>query len=382
MIRLILAVVLVATVGQNLVAKGPGLERPDPHGIIEWTRKVYSNGKWNGSPDIAHWKGNYYVVVNQGSVHPGTDGPAIVLRSSNLNKWEQIHTTNGSAVDCKLLALPSRLIFYYLYMKRQGDPLSVQKPDAGNYVETRAIYTDDGENWSKPKRMYHRLHNFWRPKIFHGVVYVASDTIDVGRSTYLTRAEEQNYRLYRVDLLSSTDGLHWKKVSTLLKGNPHFPITEVELVFRPDGQMWAFTRQNIFSRSLPPYLHWTNQPAGIMGGGIGGPSMIAVGNDVFLAGRFYGYLKNHGPPESPQTNKIATSLWKHAKATDKFERIADLPKPAYADMGYNGFVATQDGIFVLYYSGHAHGETAEARSTKADIYIAKLKLGIPADTIK
>ena len=78
--------------------------------------------------------------------------PDIVLRSSNLKEWEHVYTTtgppaNGSAVEGKLLALPNRLILYYLYMHRPGEmepSLPLPKPDVRNYVETRAVYTEDG----------------------------------------------------------------------------------------------------------------------------------------------------------------------------------------------------------------------------------------------
>lgn len=383
MVRFGVAVIFVAGIGCAVTASEPTLETSDPNGLIEWTRKVYSNGKWNALPDIAYWRGHYYVAINQGTFHPGLHGPDIVLRSSNLKEWEHVYTTtgppaNGSAVEGKLLALPNRLILYYLYMHRPGEmepSLPPPKPDVRNYVETRAVYTEDGLSWSKSQRVYKPLNNCWKPKVHNGVIYMASDTFDLGRTDYVTAAEEANPRLCRIDLLRSTDGLNWKKVSTILKGNAHFNITETALVFRPDGEMWAFTRQDFLSRSRPPYSDWTNRSAGIPGGGIGGPEMIAIGNDVYVAGRYYGYLKGVGPANTPQTNKIATSIWKYDHVAGKFQRIADLPKPAYADQGYAGFVATHEGVFVVYYSGHEHGETKEARTTKADIFLSKLRIG-------
>ena len=83
--------------------------------------------------------------------------------------------------------------------------------------------------------------------------------------------------------------------------------------------MWALTRQNILARACPPYLDWTHKSLGIEGGGIGGPAMIRIGNDIYAAGRFV------GPSLLAQGNKIATSLWKHDEAADRLERIADLP---------------------------------------------------------
>jgi len=307
-ICIVLAVTL-STVSNRVAAadephlKRPTLENPDPNGVIEWTRKVYSNGKWNATPDVAHWRGNYYVCINKGNVHNGMDGPAIVLRSSDLKKWDLVYTTtnapaNGSAVDCKLLALRDRLILYYVYMDRR---------DAGNYSETRVVYTGDGKSWSASQRVYEPGHNFWKPKLHDGLVYVASDYINAGRDGRVSAADENNPKLFRIDLLRSKDGLRWEKVGTIQKDAP-WSITETSLVFRPDGELWAFTRQDFLSRSRPPYKDWTNDRAHIMGGGIAGPAMIGIGNDVYLAGRFYSYLAEHGPQRGLRSVRIHRRL--------------------------------------------------------------------------
>ena len=150
-------------------------------------------------------------------------------------------------------------------------------------------------------------------------------------------------------------------------------MTETELVFWPDGELWALTRQNVLSRAYPPYSDWTNWTLGIDGGGIAGPAMIRIGNGVYAAGRFAG-------PSVIAHGKIATSLWKYDEPAEvyhsaTFEQIAFLPKPAFADLGYAGFVSTEDGVFLVYYSGHTYGETRAARDTKAAIYLAKLNIG-------
>ena len=351
-VSLALVVILTAD-GRSETAEGPSVARPDPQGMVEWVRNIYADGAWNGTPDITHWRGDYYVVVNQGKVHPGHDGPGMVLRSSSLQKWEKIYTTSSTAVDCKLLALPDRLMFYYLYW---------EIGEAPHYVESRVVYTEDGQSWSEPQRVHEPQHNFWRPKVYDGVIYVASDTSSS-----------------RVDLLRSADGLRWEKVSTVVEqseGPRGYPwtVTETDLLFWPDGELWALTRQNVLSRAYPPYAEWTHWTLGIEGGGIAGPSMIRIGNDIYAAGRFV------GPSLLAQGNRVATTLWKYDETDERyisarFKKIAYLPKAAYADMGYAGFVATEDGIYVVYYSGHTYGETAQARNTKADIYLAKLNIG-------
>ena len=369
--------------GEDLRLQAPGLENADPNGLISWTRKVYANGQWNATPDIAWWRDHYYVSINKGTVHNGVDGPVVVLKSADLKEWELVYTTSGapgkgSAVDCKLLSLPDRLLLYYVYMNRAVDP---EKPGARSYAETRAVVTRDGENWSKSQRVYQPGHNFWKPKVRDGVIYVASDYINAGRAEYVTAAEERNPKLSRVDLLRSTDGLVWEKVSTILK-DPPWSVTETAIAFRPNGELWAFTRQDFLSRSSPPYTEWTSQRGHVLGGGIAGPEMIALGDELYLAGRFYAYLAKHGPPDSPQTNKFATSLLKYNKSAARFQSVADLPLASYADMGYSGFVQTKEGVFLIYYSGHAYREANLGRgdyTTQTDIYVSKLNIGKAAN---
>jgi hypothetical protein len=369
-----LAVILVVVMSLEVTAAEPTLKNSDPNELIEWTRKIFSDGKWNATPDITYWRGHYYVAINQGKKHNGLNGQSIVIRSSDLVKWERVHATDRPSVDCKFLALPERLMLYHLFQQR-ADVSKPQGPDNRNYIETRVTVTEDGTDWSESKLVYKPLQNLWRPKVHNGVIYVANDFMKLGRSDYVTAEEEANPLLYHVELLCSSDGFEWDPVSTILKGNPHFPITETAIAFLPDGELFAFTRQNFISRSKPPYTTWTNENAKMASGGIGGPSLITFGNDLFVSGRYYGYLKDHGLASSPQTNRIATSLWKYNHQEKLLDRIADFPRPAYADLGYTGFVATDEGVFMVYYSGHEYGETAAARNTKADIFLSKLRIG-------
>ena len=136
--------------------------------------------------------------------------------------------------------------------------------------------------------------------------------------------------------------------------------------FRPDGELWVLTRQSILSRARPPYLYWTHESAST--GTIGGPAMIQIGNDLFAGGR-YSEL-----PDKDGKGQSVTSVWKYDQGTGRFERIADLPEAAHTDTGYPGFVATEEGVYIVYYSGHAYGDD-EAYAVKADIYLAKLDIG-------
>jgi len=340
---------MIASSGEG-TAEGASVSRSDPHGIVEWGRRIYADGMHNAWPDIAYWRGNYYVVFTRGTAH-NTEGVGMVLRSSNLRDWEHIYTTSSSSLggDCKLLALPERLMLYYVVYhdpQHEGD------------VETQAVYTEDGQNWSEPQRVYEPRYNFWGPKVHNGLIYVAADI------------EEDN--LQRVELLRSADGLAWEKVSTIVEGSQSQvggKVTETAIAFWPDGELWALTRQNILSRARPPYTNWTNEPAFPEGNPwIGGPGMIRIGNDIYAAGRTYPVVA-----VSDKYDGRATSLWKSDQGTHGFEWIADLPKAAHTDTGYAGFVATEEGVYVVYYSGHAY-EEEEAHMVKTDIYLVKLNI--------
>ena len=65
----LVVVLLAAASSRQAAAEGPSLKKPslensDPNGVIQWTRKIYEDGKWNATPDIVHWKGHYYVCIN------------------------------------------------------------------------------------------------------------------------------------------------------------------------------------------------------------------------------------------------------------------------------------------------------------------------------
>ena len=81
-----LILLCIAGVCGTGAAAEPTLDNPDPNNLIEWTRRIYTNGQWNATPDIAYWQGHYYVAINQGRFHNGWADPTIVIRSSSNPK--------------------------------------------------------------------------------------------------------------------------------------------------------------------------------------------------------------------------------------------------------------------------------------------------------
>ena len=89
----------------------------------------------------------------------------------------------------------------------------------------------------------------------------------------------------RLGLLSSSDGLSWEKVSTILEGE----YTETALLFLPDDSLLAFTRQGpgpSISHARPPYTQWKVYE----GPKMGRPDAVLVGNTILVTGRSYNYV--------------------------------------------------------------------------------------------
>ncbi len=44
----------------------------------------------------------------------------------------------------------------------------------GKELDTWLSYTDDGQTWSAPQKVYERQFILWKPCIYHGVFYATA----------------------------------------------------------------------------------------------------------------------------------------------------------------------------------------------------------------
>ena len=239
------------------VGVGPASAR-EPEVLFESIQKVHSDGKWNGRPAIEFWRGQYYIFFRSGYRHGEDDGGIFALRSKSdtPNDWSTVPIIDGpqNEAEVHVLATPQRL-FAYIVME---DSVS------GEVIGSNVIYTDDGVHWSDPVRVYSNGFSVWKPHSHEGVHYLAADVLGDHP---------------RVELLKSTDGLKWRKVSNILQEEQK--MTETDLVFLEDGTLLALTRQGRLSRSRPPYTEWTTRKCSFLGG----PALGRVGDTVLAAGR-------------------------------------------------------------------------------------------------
>jgi len=265
-------------------------EEPQPHAgvqaevLLERVEKIYSDGKWNGRATIVLWKGRYYLFFRTGSRHDSPDGAIRMMHTeSNIpRQWStspyaaknyRATVAAGKPLDpigpgpsatvvidtppdeheAHILATPERLFAYTV----------VEGSETGSVAGTMVSYTDDGTTWSSPEFVYEPGWSFWKPRSRDGVHYVTADVMTGNR---------------RVELLSSTDGLDWKKVSTIAEG----ALTEVAILFLKDGTLLAVARQGWIYKADPPYTTWTSRKQRT---GIDGPALELVGETILASGR-------------------------------------------------------------------------------------------------
>jgi hypothetical protein len=265
--------------------------------VIEKAQKIYSSPenetlKYCGWPDIAFWRGKYYVIFSRKKGHSAEppDGPGlVVIESTDLENWSETVLKDfslphggekkGDDRDAKVFATPDRLF-----------AINIPYPHDG-YIS----YTEDGVNWSAWRQIYPAGEGIqgrdirvsavqtygaqcWRPKEYNGTYYLPCD-----------------YYNDRVDLLKSTDMLNWQLAGTIMsraKYEHNESPTETEIVFLKDGRCLALTRMRptsnhpelpSFSISSPPYSSWDFK----FGTAIpfGGPAAHRFGDTILVIAR-------------------------------------------------------------------------------------------------
>ena len=238
----------------------------DPEILFERIEKIISDGRWNGRPSVVFWKGRYWLSFSSAVKHIDLDSKILMIRSNGPEPkgWSQptivLDTQERCDVECHLLATPDRLFAYIV----QEEPVA-GKPGDFRAAGTLVIYTEDGESWSEPRPAHDPPWSLWKPKAHRGIHYVAADIMEGGP---------------RLDLLKSSKGLRWEKVSTILEGE----YTETALLFLPDDSLLAFTRQGpgpSISHARPPYTQWKVYE----GPKMGGPDAVLVDNTILVTGR-------------------------------------------------------------------------------------------------
>jgi len=237
----------------------------NPDVLLERMEKIFSDGKWNGRPEVVFWRGRYYLTFRSASGHDSPDGRLrmLVSKGNEPRGWtlEELHKPPvGDASEGHMLVTSERM-FAYVVLNTAGAPAQEEN-------STVVVHSEDGRHWSEPIEVYERGYSFWKPVTQGGAHYVAADIMTTDP---------------RVELLTSKNGIEWQRVSTIMDGK----FTEAAIVFLKDGRLVAFTRQGRIALSRPPYKQWETFNASDAGGPawLSGPAAALIGDTVLLSGR-------------------------------------------------------------------------------------------------
>lgn len=325
--RLLALPVLVG--GATVFAAGAGEQTNAPVSPRS-IRKLVADGRHNAFTALVKWKDQYWLGFRNGKAHDIRDGDIVVLRSADTESWTEAFRLNILADDRdpEFLATPARLFLYVSAM-------------AGAKLTSFVTYSDDGATWSKPEPVYEPQFIFWKPlahgERFYATAHKKAETASSGKER-------------EVHLITSADGIHWEKVSTIRAGNWE---SETTLLFGPDERLYAFIRTKYsvpghIMESSPPYKEWAQRPAGVH---LSGHSVYTFRGVTYLFSRSM----------DASGKKTGTMIYTFADGALK----PYCALPSGGDCSYPSAVEVGDEMLVSYYSSH-EGTT--------NIYLARVPL--------
>ncbi|MCW8107585.1 hypothetical protein OPS25_03580 [Alteromonas ponticola] len=300
--------------------------------------RVSSSARHSAFTDLLHVGDNLVCCYRQATNHVSGDGRieiSVLNRGLKVASRQHLSFPNCDLRDPKLSVDESGRIHLLAFARFNATPQSCSS--------TRWVswFSDNGLTWSSP-------HFFgpdgwwlwrirWRQHQAYGFAYNRQQNrVDLyaghpRKSMYLRKSHALSMRDHKL-------------------GYPN----ESDLMFDPNGAMWALVRRDADSYSaqlgyaLPPYTKWQWQDLHTY---IGGPVMKPLSEEsALVAGRIW------------QGNQPKTALWHLALKKGKLTHLLTLPSAA--DNSYPGIVLYKESCFLSYYSGHVDDETR--------VYIAKI----------
>ena len=320
-----------------------------PHIALKRFKKVFSDGYHNAFTDLIKWRNKYYLCFRHGTRHfirDKPDGEIYVLESEDIDTWNLVKVLKVEGWDNRD---PKFFIYndkLYLYTQSWSPERKIH--------ETFCFYTEDLVKWYGPYDCGQYI--FWRPRIYRDKIIVAAYTHDESE--------------WKVDLLTSKDGIKWKYTTTMFRGRK---VNETDLLIEED-RVKAFSRTETGNRKLlllSPVKNFKEWKAMELSRIIQGPAVIKFKGDIYVLGRFYTVEEDweKNIREKPLLDFARTGCF---ILKDKELRLIS-EFPSGGDCSYPGVIKLDtDGILVSYYSGHEDQENDGRIHT--NIYLMELEI--------
>jgi hypothetical protein len=306
-------------------------------------QKIWDAGLHNAFTDLIRFQERWFCTFREGEGHVGGNGRIRLLVSETGGKWESAALLSEAGTDLrdpKLSITPDRQLMLTLGGSvYEGKTLTERQP--------RVAFSQDGRQWTAPKRVAAKDDWLWRVTWHQGRAYGIAYTVPVRRGAASPTE-------WTVKLLSSTNGVNYELVTLLdVPGRPN----EATLQFLENGDCVALLRREgadakaekdaWIGVSRAPYQDWKWTPAGMF---VGGPNFVVLSDGTMLAGGRQVTPAAQGPRMfvGPMTLQSITPRW---------------ILPSGGDCSYPGMVWHDGLLWVSYYSSH---------EGKSSIYLAKL----------
>jgi hypothetical protein len=323
---------------------------------------VCDDGRHNAFTDLIRFRDAYWVCFRTSIAHcipEGIEkgGTCRVFRSEDLRTWRQAAeiSTPGDDRDPKFFTLGGKLGMVWSTRPPSEDKQELNKHKRP--LISQVSFSDDGEHWSPPRRVWREGFWLWRVRELEGRLWSLA---------YETRHPETSETpITKVQLISSEDGYDWQAVTEPLLGdqNPN----EADLFQGEAGRMLSLVRyhgdgnttpQAMLGSSEAPYRQWSwrelparlDSPVTLNYRG----RWIAAGrsNDTDLPA---GAIGGDWPDSCTGTR---TSVWEIDVGSGGMTHRITLPSAH--DNAYAGLAEGPDGeLLVSYYSQHECGSRAE-----------------------
>ena len=297
-------------------------------------RKIWDQAAHNAFTDLSYFQGDWYCAFREGEGHVSDDGRLRVLRSADGVSWNSVGRITwpvGDLRDAKLSVTPDGQLML-------NSAVRFLKPREGKNHQSATWYQDTNDDWSGPFFGEDGLGT-WR----WSVTWQGDVAYSFGYS-----GDDAGGCLYR-----SHDGKRWETVVDDVYPDVESYGNETSLLFRRDEEAICLLRRDggsktaLLGRAKPPYTQWTWRDLGVR---IGGPKMIAVGEDRLLATvRLY-------------DGRVRTSVCWIDPHQPHLKEALELPSGG--DTSYAGMVLHEERVWISYYSSH---------EGKSAIYLARVR---------